>query len=105
MSAASPSSESPVLALQGITKTYSEGPSEREVLQDLSLTIDRGESVVLMGRSGAGKSTLLNLVSGIDLPTSGQIVVDGTDLTGLSETERTLFRRTNIGFVFQSFNL
>jgi putative ABC transport system ATP-binding protein len=58
-----------------------------------------------MGRSGAGKSTLLNLVSGIDLPTSGQIVVDGTDLTGLSETERTLFRRTNIGFVFQSFNL
>jgi len=105
MSAVSPSSESPVLALQGITKTYSEGPSEREVLQDLSLTIDRGESVVLMGRSGAGKSTLLNLVSGIDLPTSGQIVVDGTDLTGLSETERTLFRRTNIGFVFQSFNL
>jgi len=105
MSAASPSSESPVLALQGITKTYSEGPSEREVLQGLSLTIDRGESVVLMGRSGAGKSTLLNLVSGIDLPTSGQIVVDGTDLTGLSETERTLFRRTNIGFVFQSFNL
>ena len=105
MSAPSPSSESPVLALQGITKTYSEGPSEREVLQGLSLTIDRGESVVLMGRSGAGKSTLLNLVSGIDLPTSGQIVVDGTDLTGLSETERTLFRRTNIGFVFQSFNL
>ena len=105
MSAASPSSDSPVLALQGITKTYSEGPSEREVLQGLSLTIDRGESVVLMGRSGAGKSTLLNLVSGIDLPTSGQIVVDGTDLTDLSETERTLFRRTNIGFVFQSFNL
>ncbi len=102
---ASPTSDSPVLELNDITKTYSEGTTDRAVLQSLSLTIDRGNSVVLMGRSGAGKSTLLNLVSGIDLPTSGTIVVDGTDLTALSETERTLFRRTNIGFVFQSFNL
>jgi putative ABC transport system ATP-binding protein len=98
-------SDSPVLQLRDVTKTYSEGTTERAVLQGLSLTIDRGGSVVLMGRSGAGKSTLLNLVSGIDLPTSGKIVVDQTDLTGLSETKRTLFRRTNIGFVFQSFNL
>ncbi len=97
--------DSPVLELRDVTKTYSEGTTDRAVLQGLSLTIDRGGSVVLMGRSGAGKSTLLNLVSGIDLPTAGEIVVDGTDLTGLSETERTLFRRTNIGFVFQSFNL
>jgi putative ABC transport system ATP-binding protein len=95
----------PLLQLTGVTKTYREGDTERTVLQDLSLTLDRGASVVLMGRSGAGKSTLLNLVSGIDLPTSGEIVVDGTDLTTLSETERTLFRRQNIGFVFQSFNL
>jgi putative ABC transport system ATP-binding protein len=105
MPAGSPTSDPTVLHLQDVTKTYSEGTSERAVLQGLSLTINRGEAVVLMGRSGAGKSTLLNLVSGIDLPTAGEIVVDGTDLTALSETERTLFRRQNIGFVFQSFNL
>ena len=99
------SNSAPLLRLSNVTKTYREGETERAVLQDLSLTLDRGASVLLMGRSGAGKSTLLNLVSGIDLPTSGEIVVDGTDLTQLSETERTLFRRANIGFVFQSFNL
>ena len=96
---------SPLLQLRDVTKVYREGATDRAVLQGLSLTVDRGASVVLMGRSGAGKSTLLNLVSGIDLPTEGQIVIDGTDLTELSETERTLFRRQNIGFVFQSFNL
>ncbi|MFO8099678.1 MAG: ABC transporter ATP-binding protein [Salinibacter sp.] len=96
---------SPLLRLDDVTKTYREGDAERAVLQGVSLTIDRGAFVVLMGRSGAGKSTLLNLVSGIDRPTSGHVVVDGTDLTALSETKRTLFRRQHIGFVFQSFNL
>lgn len=105
MTPAPPTSSSPVLTLRDVTKTYSEGGTDRAVLQGLSLTIDRGGSVVLMGRSGAGKSTLLNLVSGIDLPTSGTIVVDDTELTELSETDRTLFRRKHIGFVFQSFNL
>jgi putative ABC transport system ATP-binding protein len=100
-----PPADSPLLRLRDVTKTYREGATDRAVLQGLSLTVDRGASVVLMGRSGAGKSTLLNLVSGIDRPTDGQVVVDGTDLTELSETERTLFRRRNIGFVFQSFNL
>ena len=95
----------PLLQLTDVVKTYREGDAERTVLDALSLRIARGESVVLMGRSGAGKSTLLNIVSGIDLPTSGRVVIDETDLTGLSETERTLFRRTQIGFVFQSFNL
>ncbi|MEF8795945.1 MAG: ABC transporter ATP-binding protein [Salinivenus sp.] len=96
---------SPLLRLADVVKTYQEGEAERTVLDDLSLDIARGSSVVLMGRSGAGKSTLLNIVSGIDLPTAGRVVIDGTDLTGLSETDRTLFRRTEIGFVFQSFNL
>jgi len=99
------SGSAPLLQLTNVTKIYREGDTERAVLQDLSLSLDRGASVVLMGRSGAGKSTLLNLVSGIDLPTSGDIIVDGTNLTKLSETERTLFRRKHIGFVFQSFNL
>jgi len=97
--------QSPLLQLTNVTKTYREGDAERAVLRDLSLALARGKTAVLMGRSGAGKSTLLNLISGIDLPTSGHISIDGTELTELSETDRTLFRRSNIGFVFQSFNL
>jgi putative ABC transport system ATP-binding protein len=96
---------SPLLHLKDVVKAYQEGEAERMVLDSLSLDIARGSSVVLMGRSGAGKSTLLNIVSGIDLPTAGRVVIDGTDLTSLSETDRTLFRRMEIGFVFQSFNL
>jgi len=96
---------SPRLRLDNVTKTFSEGQTSRAVLRSVSMTVERGAFVVLMGRSGAGKSTLLNLISGIDLPTEGQVIVGGTDLTALSETERTLFRREHIGFVFQSFNL
>ena len=95
----------PLLQLDDIVKTYSEGEGERTVLDRVSLVLDRGSAVVLMGRSGAGKSTLLNVISGIDLPTSGRVEIDDTDLTSLSETDRTLFRRSKIGFVFQSFNL
>ena len=96
---------SSLLRLIDIVKTYREGEADRTVLDHLSLSLARGTSAVLMGRSGAGKSTLLNIVSGIDLPTAGEVVIDGTDLTDLSETDRTLFRRTHIGFIFQSFNL
>jgi len=96
---------SPLLQLAALTKTYREGDRDRSVLQAVSLALERGSFSVLMGRSGAGKSTLLNLISGIDLPTSGHVRMGGTDLTSLSETERTLFRREHIGFVFQSFNL
>jgi putative ABC transport system ATP-binding protein len=77
----------------------------RVVLENLDATFDRGQLIVLVGRSGSGKSTLLNLISGIDRPTGGTVTVDGTDLTKLSEHERTLFRRHRVGFVFQSFNL
>ena len=94
-----------LLRLDALTKTYREGDEDRAVLRDLNATVGEGEFVVLMGRSGAGKSTLLNLVSGIDLPTSGRVEIGGTDLTTLSETERTLFRREHVGFIFQSFNL
>lgn len=95
----------PLLELDKVTKTYQEGETQRVVLNEISLTVERGSSVVLMGRSGAGKSTLLNLVSGIDVPTSGDVIINGTHLTELSETDRTLFRRKHIGFVFQAFNL
>lgn len=94
-----------LVVLSGLEKVYREGDRERAVLHGLDATIRRGEFLVLLGRSGSGKSTLLNLISGIDLPTRGEVVIDGTNLTRLSERERTLFRRRHIGFVFQSFNL
>ena len=81
------------------------GRPEHVVLDDVNGEIHEGEFIVLLGKSGSGKSTLLNLVSGIDAPSRGDILVDGQSLTGMSEDERTLFRRRQIGFVFQSFNL
>jgi putative ABC transport system ATP-binding protein len=95
----------PAVELRNLSKTYREGEAERAVLRDVSLTIAGGAIVVLVGRSGSGKSTLLNLVAGIDRPTAGSVVVNGTDLTALDEQARTRFRRRHIGFVFQFFNL
>src|ERR671934_277781 len=95
----------PAVELRRITKSYREGESERAVLRDVSLTLGRGEIVVVVGRSGSGKSTLLNVIAGIDRPTSGSVLVDGTELTALDEQARTRFRRQHIGFVFQFFNL
>ena len=86
-------------------KSYQEGDRLHEVLTGTSVTISAGQRVAILGPSGSGKSTLLNLASGIDLPDAGRIVVGDTDLTALSERERTLFRRDRIGFVFQFFNL
>jgi putative ABC transport system ATP-binding protein len=94
-----------MIELRSLTKTYEEGGRQRTVLCDASTAIGRGELAVLVGRSGSGKSTLLNLLSGIDLPTSGEVVVDGVEISHLTERERTLFRRDRIGFVFQFFNL
>ncbi len=93
------------IELRRLTKLYREGESERVVFRDVDAVVKAGEIAVLVGRSGSGKSTLLNLISGIDLPTSGSVVLAGTDLGALSEHERTLFRRRHIGFVFQFFNL
>jgi putative ABC transport system ATP-binding protein len=93
------------IRLNKLTKSYQEGDKTRAVLDDLELSITEGELIVLLGRSGSGKSTLLNLVSGIDKPDSGAVTIGGTNLAELNEKERTLFRRKNIGFVFQSFNL
>ena len=95
----------PAVELRGLTKLYREGDSERAVLRDVSATLWLGEIVALVGRSGSGKSTLLNLISGIDRPTAGTVLVNGTDLTNLDERARTVFRREHIGFIFQFFNL
>ena len=93
------------LALRDVHKSYREGEAEREVLRGVELSLARGELVVLVGRSGSGKSTLLNLVSGIDVPTRGQVEVQGERLDVLDERARTLLRRRRVGFIFQSFNL
>ncbi|MDZ7659661.1 ABC transporter ATP-binding protein [Fodinibius sp.] len=93
------------IQLKKLTKRYSEGDKIRSVLDELDLSVEEGEMVVILGRSGSGKSTLLNLVSGIDKPDSGKVIIDGTDLAEMDEKHRTLFRRNNIGFVFQSYNL
>lgn len=93
------------IELRRLSKSFREGDTNRSVLDNLDLSVDEGEMIVLLGRSGSGKSTLLNLISGIDKPDSGEVTIAGTDLTKMNEKNRTLFRRKNIGFVFQSFNL
>ena len=101
----STSDSSTLITLNRLSKFYIEGERQRHVFSDVNLKIQNGEFVVLLGRSGSGKSTLLNLLSGIDQPNSGQIVVNGVDLTALSEHERTVFRSQHIGFIFQLYNL
>ena len=93
------------IELQALSKTYPEGKTDRTVLRDITATVNRGEVIVLLGRSGSGKSTLLNLLCGIDIPSSGHVFINNINITGLSEHERTLFRRKHIGFIFQFFNL
>lgn len=88
-----------------LTKSYYEGDVRRVVLENAHAEFHAGEITAILGKSGSGKSTLLNLISGIDAPDSGHVWVNGQDLTSLSERERTLFRRAQIGFVFQFFNL
>ena len=95
----------PIIEFRNLSKSYREAEQEHVVLNDVNGEVYEGEFIVLLGKSGSGKSTLLNLISGIDAPSTGDIIVEGRSLTGMSEDERTLFRRHNIGFVFQSFNL
>lgn len=95
----------PLIELDGVSKSFREGERERRVLDAVDARFARGELVVLLGRSGSGKSTVLHLVAGLDLPSSGRVRVAGVELSSLDEEARTLFRRDNVGFVFQFFNL
>lgn len=97
--------EGPVVRLERVTKSFGEGGAFRPVLREVTLSFARGEFDVLLGKSGSGKSTLLNLIAGIDDPTSGEVWVEGAELSRMSDTERTLFRRRRMGFIFQAFNL
>ena len=94
-----------VVALRAVTKSYREGETERRVLSRIDASFAAGEFIVLLGKSGSGKSTLLHLVSGIDLPTEGEVEIMGHRLGDLSEEARTLLRRDHLGFIFQAYNL
>jgi putative ABC transport system ATP-binding protein len=93
------------IQIENLCRKFTHGNGAQVVLAGLSFTLRRGEIVALLGRSGSGKSTLLNLISGIDRADSGRVVIDGKDLTAMNERERTMFRRLNIGFIYQFFNL
>lgn len=93
------------VAISNLCRSFQEGERRHAVLRDISIDIAHGESVALRGRSGSGKSTLLNLISGIDAPDAGDVLIGGHNITKMSERDRTLFRREHIGFVYQAFNL
>lgn len=93
------------VSLVNLSKSYQEGEQLRPVLKDASLDLQRGEFLAILGKSGSGKSTLLNLISGIDQFDSGEIYINGKSLTALDERQRTFFRRQQIGFIFQFYNL
>ncbi len=95
----------PIVSLRGVGKSFREGERRHPVLESVDLDVTAGSFVAVLGRSGTGKSTLLNLISGIDIPDTGEIIVAGTSIHAIDEQERSLFRRRRIGFVFQFFNL
>ncbi len=95
----------PIVSLRGVGKSFREGERRHPILESVDLDVTAGSFVAVLGRSGAGKSTLLNLISGIDIPDTGEIIVGGTPIHAIDERERSLFRRRRIGFVFQFFNL
>ena len=94
-----------ILKVRNLCKTYGIGEAKTESLKNVSFSMEKGEFAAVIGESGSGKSTLLNCIGALDTPTSGTIRVDGQDLFGMKEEERTIFRRRNIGFIFQSFQL
>jgi putative ABC transport system ATP-binding protein len=95
----------PVLQLEGVDKTYRRGDEQLRVLVDFDFTLNAGEFVVVTGPSGAGKSTLLHIAGGLDAPDTGTVALDGQDMWTMSAGARAAFRRRNLGFVFQFFNL
>lgn len=96
---------SAIIEISHLTKTYKRDKQEITVLNDVSLNIEQGDFVALMGPSGSGKTTLLNIIAGIDRPTNGEVMIDGTNIGVLSETELAKWRSRHIGFIFQFYNL
>jgi putative ABC transport system ATP-binding protein len=93
------------IRLERVSKSYLTGRVRVDALKDISMDVSAGEFIVFLGPSGSGKTTMLNVIGGLDYPTSGRVIVNGTDITGLGDNELTRFRRTQVGFIFQFFNL
>lgn len=94
-----------IMEVQDLCKTYGEGEAKVDALKHVSFFLHKGEFAAVVGESGSGKSTLLSCIGALDEPTGGKILIDGQNLFGMGEEERTVFRRRNIGFIFQSFHL
>ena len=94
-----------LLEVQSISKTYGSGEAAVHALKNVCFSVPKGEYVAIVGESGSGKSTLLNMIGALDNPTSGKVLIEGKDIFAMKESKRTIFRRRNIGFIFQAFNL
>jgi putative ABC transport system ATP-binding protein len=94
-----------ILSTQTLCKTYGKGDVQVQALKDVTFSVSKGEFISIVGPSGSGKSTLLNLVGGLDYPTSGKVLLDQRDIFTMGEEELSIFRRRNIGFIFQAYNL
>ena len=94
-----------ILKLNNLSKVYGKGDTQIKALDDVSFNVEKGEFVAIVGPSGSGKSTLLHILGGVDTPTSGQVLVDGTDICALDQTKLAIFRRRQIGLIYQFYNL
>lgn len=94
-----------LLEVRSISKTYGSGETSVRALKKVNFSVPKGEYVAIAGESGSGKSTLLNMIGALDNPTSGKVLIDGKDIFAMKESKLTVFRRRNIGFIFQAFNL
>ena len=94
-----------ILQTTGLKKYYGAEPNITKALDGVNLSIEQGEFVAIVGTSGSGKSTLLNMIGGLDVPTTGKVIVDGKELSALNDEQLTIFRRRKIGFIFQNYNL
>ncbi len=94
-----------LLEVKSISKTYGNGENAVEALKNVTFSVPKGEFVAIVGQSGSGKSTLLNIIGALDEPNDGKVYIDGKDIFSMNDEKRTIFRRRNIGFIFQAFNL
>ncbi len=94
-----------LLEVKQLYKIYGNGETAVQALKDVSFSVPKGEFVAVVGESGSGKSTLLNMIGALDMPTSGKVLIDGKDIFAMKDSNLTIFRRRNIGFIFQAFNL